>query len=80
MPDPVVCPVLLAAAGACRGCGPLAANARAVHHQTAQQEERGPDQVQACARVSAELARAHGGEHMCASFMLCAGRGRTDDT
>lgn len=41
-----------------------AADASSVHQQLPQQEEQGLDQVQECARTSAELGRAHGGECM----------------
>lgn len=73
----MVCPLLLAAAGVCRGRAPPAANARSVHQRTARREEYGPDQVQACARISAELARAHRGEHMPALCSALAEGGQT---
>lgn len=73
----MVCPVLLAAAGVCRGRAPSAVNARSVHQWTARQEEYGPDQVQACACISAELAGAHRGERMPALCSALAKGGQT---
>lgn len=71
-------PVLLATAGHAKAVLPQQRLPDScTTNQPAQQEERGPDQVQPCACISAELARAHGREHVPALRSVLAEGGQT---